>query len=174
MREIFWDSHIRSIQFEGDLLVVSCRRLPAKITRCLVIGNHIAIWRLLSAPFDLSFGEQGHIAWPACRVAQHISDQCKRGEIPPDDVLLHLGHSHFPSCDAISLIGHSLVVELPPARDRDHRHRIRLFPKAFNNLPFDVRYHNGPLPNTPDVSEIMDVDPDLGLYREPCSCFVCA
>jgi hypothetical protein len=150
LREVYADSSIRSFKFDGKWLIISCRKLPPKIVRPLIVGGYTAFWIHATEEFNTSRGDQGHIFWPEPKIREDISRLCKMGQTPPDEVLVYLATNRFANCVAISFIANTVVVEQQETDSRQYRKNLKICPEGFTNLPFDLRYHNGPLPNTPE------------------------
>lgn len=150
LREVYADSRIRSFQFDDKVLTISCGKLPAKILQPLIVGGYMAFWVDTTEEFSTSRSDQGHLFWPEPRVREDISRLCRIGQTPPDEVLVYLASNRFTSCVAISFIANTLVVEQGKINDRQYRRNLKICPQGFANLPFRIRYHNGPLPNTPE------------------------
>ena len=150
LREVYADSRIRSFKFDGKWLIISCRTLPAQIVRPLVVGGYMAFWIHTTEAFNTSRGDQGSLYWPEPRIREDISRLCRIRQIPPDEVLEYLANNHFVNCVGISFIANTVMVEVQEMCAKQYRRSLKISPESFTNLPFDIRYHNGPLPNTPE------------------------
>ena len=69
-------------------------------------------------------------------------------EIPLHEVFLYLADHVFDDCEALTILWETLVVELPTTDQQAFIERLESLPESILDCPIDVRYHNGPFPNT--------------------------
>ncbi|KAK0612545.1 hypothetical protein B0T17DRAFT_658070 [Bombardia bombarda] len=66
-----------------------------------------------------------------------------------DATITDLAILHFPDCEAITFLSNNLIVELPALDKTAHLERLSSLPQTVRDCFVPLRYHNGPLPNTP-------------------------
>lgn len=52
-------------------------------------------------------------------------------------------------CQAITFLQHVAIIEFPSTDSKAFRDRLPSLPSSIAYFPYTIRYHNGPLPNTP-------------------------
>ncbi|KAK0732178.1 hypothetical protein B0H67DRAFT_566838 [Lasiosphaeris hirsuta] len=124
------------------------------------VGGLIAIWR---GQDDMSFmpviGQDGGID-DETEVNPSMLDGFELGHIPDDDAIMRLITDLFPDCGAVTYVTHTLIIELPYSDEAAFFHRLQEMPRSIEGAPFTLRYHNGPLPNTPRAKRAVRPKPE--------------
>jgi hypothetical protein len=77
----------------------------------------------------------------------------------PREVILYLADYVFPDCEALTILWDTLVVELPEASKEAFLNRLQGLPDSIDQCLIDVRYYNGPLPNTERRRRVVQHNP---------------
>jgi hypothetical protein len=138
-------------------LVIGCKDgPPQEDSRPFSIAGAIAIWR---DAHDMSFkpvvGDSGQA--DNIEIDQVFLDKINPLQVPPREVILYLVNDIFPTCEAISVLWETLVVELPTVNDAEHYLRLNSLPRDIECCPLFLRFHNGPLPNTKRGKQVFKV-----------------
>ncbi|VUC20818.1 unnamed protein product [Clonostachys rosea] len=157
----------------GMFLALYCGEdMPPEGERPFSIAGYITIWKTLA---DL---DDGYDFWPCfgedgCAPAEppsfpgallyleldsSILSQNEGGGIS-NQLLLQLADKVFKDCEAISVLGDKLVIELPEVSHKDFVKCLKTLPRAIKNLPVGLEFHNGPLQNTPTRSSALKALP---------------
>ncbi|KAK5663850.1 hypothetical protein OQA88_53 [Cercophora sp. LCS_1] len=84
----------------------------------------------------------------------------KQYAIPTTEAIIGLA-GLFPERDAMTFVVDTIVVEYPATDELSFRKRLQTLPNCLPGAPFDIRYHNGPLPNTPQRRRLRRPRPEL-------------
>jgi len=150
----------------GHWLVLGCEpsvpsgRMPG------MAGGYLAIWRPAT---DMSFnpfvGEEGELYNEAEEddeemVDESILSRFKPYTVPTAEAITGLA-TLFPECNALTFIIDTIVVEYPATDELSFQKRLQHLPAYLPGADFNVRYHNGALPNTPQRRRSCRPRPEL-------------
>ncbi|KAK0648936.1 hypothetical protein B0T16DRAFT_409126 [Cercophora newfieldiana] len=150
----------------GHWLVFGCEpsvpsgRMPG------IAGGFLAVWRPASDMYFNPFvGEAGERYINAEEEEEMETDETiiarfKQYAIPTTEAIIGLA-GLFPECDAMTFVVDTIVVEYPATDELSFRKRLQTLPDYLPGAPFDIRYHNGPLPNTPQRRRLRRPRPEL-------------
>jgi hypothetical protein len=129
-------------------LVIGCKGdPPAEDERPFTVAGLIAIWRrsddMELVPIVGSSGNGEYID-----IDVNMLSQIRAREVPPREVILYLANKIFPTCQAISLLWETLVVELPTMSDEEFHNTLLTMPRRIKKASVMLTFHNGPLPGT--------------------------
>lgn len=131
-----------------------------------IAGGYLAIWRPASDMcFNPFVGERGELycdedTEEELEVDEIILSRFKQYAIPTTEAITGLA-SLFPECIALTFIIDTIVIEYPATDKASFRKRLQTLPDILPGAPFDIRYHNGPLPNTPQRRRSCKPRPEL-------------
>jgi hypothetical protein len=129
-------------------LVIGCEGdIPAEDKRPFSVAGLISIWRNAD---DMKFtGHIGHCGeGDEIEIHPDMLERLVPREIPSQEVILYLADYVFKDCEALTILWETLVVELPKVDEKTHLDRLDNLPGGIDRCGVDVRYYNGPLPNT--------------------------
>ena len=142
-------------------LVIGCKGdIPAEDERPFSVAGLISIWRNAD---DMNF--TGHIG--RCGEGEEIEihaemlDRLVPREIPSQEVILYLADHVFKDCEALTILWETLIVELPKVDEKTFLDRLDNLPGGIDRCRLDVRYYNGPLPNTESRKRVTKPNPKI-------------
>lgn len=129
-------------------LVLRCRgKAPPEDKRPFTIAGAIAVWQSNEDDFFKPFfGEDGEAE--DIEIEDEISHAMELLKVPPQHVIEYFAFTVFPDCSGIAVIYDTIVIEFPRTEKEEFAKLIQSLPRNVMNIPFQVRYWNGPLPNT--------------------------
>ena len=129
-------------------LVIGCEGgPPSEDERPFSVAGLVSIWRNADDMYfrgRIGYGGEGD----PIEIDSGMLAKIVPLEIPPREVVLYLADYVFPDCEALTILWDMLVVELPKASKEAFINRLQSKPDRIDQCLVNVRYYNGPLPNT--------------------------
>lgn len=153
----------------GRWLVLGCEPAVPSTRMPGMAGGFLVVWRRADDMWlEPRVGEKGQgYLWDKeeeeFEVDEAILARFEPGVIPTTDAIIGLA-SLFPECNALTYIYDTIVIECPETDELSFRERLRTLPDYLPGAPFDVRHHNGPLPNTPQRRRLCRPRPGEGSW----------
>ncbi|KAK4144371.1 uncharacterized protein C8A04DRAFT_27825 [Dichotomopilus funicola] len=158
--------NVTSVHVHGRWLVLGCAPAVPSSRMPGLAGGFLAIWRPADRMYFQPFiGEEGQKYLEGeeedeFKIDEAILARFEPGVIPRTDAVLGLA-SLFPECVALTFVAGTIVIEYPTTDEQSFEQRLQTLPDYLPKAPFAIRYHNGPLPNTPQRRRLRKPRPQL-------------
>ncbi|KAH6619269.1 hypothetical protein B0J18DRAFT_433675 [Chaetomium sp. MPI-SDFR-AT-0129] len=145
---------VTSFHVLGRWLVLGCYPAVPSTRMPGLAGGFLAVWRPPGEMYlEARVGKEGGIYLDEeneddFEVDEAILAPFEPLVIPTPDAIIGLA-SLFPECNALTFIAGTIVIEYPETDESSFQERLQTLPDYLPRAPFDIRYDNGPLPNTP-------------------------
>ncbi|KAK5652052.1 hypothetical protein OQA88_10828 [Cercophora sp. LCS_1] len=163
---LYYKFGVTVVHVSGRWLVLGCEPTVPSYRMPGTAGGFLAIWRPAS---DMSFNPLiGRAGGKYIDVEEEdevnidgaIIAAFEQYAIPTKDAIVSLA-SVFPDCNAITFVIDTIIIEYPATDEQSFRRRLQTLPDYIPGAPFHIRYHNGPLPNTPQRRRLRRPQPEL-------------
>ncbi|KAK1830393.1 hypothetical protein QBC39DRAFT_261131 [Podospora conica] len=142
--------NVECFNVHGVFAELACSEVP-KGRLPSFVGGMVAIWQRVDEPtFWPWIGEGGESEEKDTseEYAAVVASFRETDGEPTDAALIKLA-DYFTDCQAITFIHPIAVIEFPLTDIEAFRDRLETLPYSIGYFPYVLRYHNGPLPNTP-------------------------